>query len=32
LIELQGKAHEEKKYSRDELKEIIKKYKNKLKK
>jgi len=32
LIDLQGKAHKEKKYSRDELKEIIEKYKNKLKK
>jgi hypothetical protein len=32
LIELQAKAHQEKKYTREELKEIIEKYKNKLKK
>lgn len=31
LISLQGRAHQEKKYSRQELKEIIEKYKNKLK-
>lgn len=32
LIELQGKAYEVKKWSKDELKEMITKYKNKLKK
>lgn len=32
LIDLQGKAHETKKYTREELKEIIEIYKNKIKK
>ena len=32
LMELQGKAHEVKKWTKDELKEIIEIYKNKLKK
>jgi hypothetical protein len=32
LMELQGKAHETKKWTKDELKEIIEIYKNKLKK
>jgi hypothetical protein len=31
LIELQGRAHLEKKWSVDELKELIKKYKEKIK-
>jgi hypothetical protein len=30
LIELQGKAHETRKYTRDELKEIISTYKKKI--
>jgi hypothetical protein len=32
LMELQGKAHETKKWTKDELKELIEIYKNKLKK